>query len=50
MITWNDVDPNDKSKAFAQFSEVIDSYEGVSKGNHREFLDIESHKSVRPGC
>ena len=49
MITWNDVDPNDKSKAFAQFSEVIDSYEGVSKGNHREFLDIESNKSVRPG-
>lgn len=49
MITWNDVDPNDKSKAFAQFSEVIDSYEGVSKGNRREFLDIESNKSVRPG-
>ena len=49
MITWNDVDPNDKSKAFAQFSEVIDSYEGVSKASHREFLDIESNKSVRPG-
>ena len=49
MITWNDADPNDKSKAFAEFSEVIDSYEGVTKGGHREYLDIEANKSVRPG-
>ena len=49
MITWNDIDPNDKSKAFAQLSEVIDSYEGVSKASNREFLYIESNKSVRPG-
>lgn len=49
MITWNDIDPNDKSKAFAQFSEVVDSYEGITKASHREYLDIEANKSVRPG-
>ena len=49
MITWNDADPNDKTKAFAEFSEVVDSYEGVTKGGHREYLDIETNKSVRPG-
>jgi hypothetical protein len=49
MITWNDADPNDKVKAFAKFSDVVDSYEGVSKSSHRDFLDIETDKSVRPG-
>jgi hypothetical protein len=36
-------------KAFAKFSDVVDSYEGVSKASHRDFLDIETNKSVRPG-
>lgn len=49
MITWNDSDPNGKSKAFAEFSKVIDSYDGITKGSNREYLDIESNKSVRPG-
>ena len=49
MITWNDGDPNGKSKALADFSESIESYEGVSKASHSTFLDIESNRSVRPG-
>lgn len=49
MITWNEGDPNGKSKAFADFSESIESYEGVSKASHSTFLDIESNRSVRPG-
>ena len=49
MITWNDGDPNGKSKALADFSESIESYEGVSKASNSTFLDIESNRSVRPG-
>ena len=50
MITWNDGDPNGKSRAIAEFSESIESYDGVSKANrNRTFLDIESNRSVRPG-
>jgi len=49
MITWNDGDPNGKAKALADFSESIDSYEGVSKASYSTFLDIESNRSVRPG-
>lgn len=49
MITWNEGDPNGKSKAFADFSESIDSYQSVSKANHSTFLDVESNRSVRPG-
>ena len=47
MITWNDGDPTGKAKAFSDFSESIESYDGVSKANHRTFLDIETNKSVR---
>ena len=49
MITWNDGDPNGKAKALAEFSDSIESYEGVSKANQSTFLDIESNRSVRPG-
>ena len=42
-------DPNGKAKALADFSESIDSYEGVSKASHSSYLDIESNRSVRPG-
>ena len=49
MITWNEGDPNGKSKAFADFSESIDSYQSVIKASHSTFMDVESNRSVRPG-
>jgi len=48
FITWNDTDQTSKAKAFDQFSESLDSYDGISKGYHRDFLDIEPNRSVRP--
>ncbi len=50
LITWNDSDASSKATAFQQFSEAGESYAGVSKANHyRDFRDIETNKSVRPG-
>ena len=49
MITWNDGDLSGKAKAFAEHSDSIDAYDGISKANHRAFLDIEPNRSVRPG-
>jgi hypothetical protein len=60
VVTWNENDSASKENAMAEFSEAMDSYHGVSKGNHRsflektkgghrDFLDIEPNKSVRPG-
>ena len=48
LITWNDSDLAGKSKAFEQFADSQEAYEGVTKGNHREYLDIEPNRSVRP--
>lgn len=48
FITWNDSDQGSKAKAFESFSESLDSYEGIAKGYHRDFLDIEPNRSVRP--
>ena len=48
LITWNDSDLAGKSRAFEQFTESQEAYEGVSKANHREYLDIEPNRSVRP--
>jgi len=48
MITWNESDLNGKAKAFQDFSESIEAYEGVCKGSHRSFLDLEPNRSVRP--
>tara|TARA_R110002096_G_scaffold190143_4_gene371105 strand:+ start:3297 stop:5321 length:2025 start_codon:yes stop_codon:yes gene_type:complete len=48
LITWNDSDLAGKAKAFEQFAESQDAYEGVTKGSHREYLDIEPNRSVRP--
>jgi len=48
MITW--VDDSSKAAAMHQFSESMDSYAGVTKGNHyRDFKDIEPNRTVRPG-
>ena len=48
FITWNDSDHTSKTKAFDSFSDSMESYEGISKGYHRDFLDIEPNRSVRP--
>ncbi len=47
--TWNDGDASSKERAFANYANVQDSYEGVSRAYHRDFLDIEPNRSVRPG-
>ena len=48
FITWNDNDSGDKARAFEQFSESVDAYDGVSRANSRTFLNIEPNRSVRP--
>lgn len=48
FITWDDSDEGSKAKAFENFSESLDSYDGIAKGYHRDFLDIEPNRSVRP--
>ena len=48
IITWEDGDSSSKSRAMERFSDSIDAYEGISKANHRTFLDIEANRSVRP--
>lgn len=52
LITWNNADASSKATAISQFSECIDSYEGVMKSNatyyYRDFKDIETNRSVRP--
>ena len=48
IITWEDGDASSKSRAMERFADSIDAYEGISKANHRTFLDIEANRSVRP--
>jgi len=48
LITWNDADATGKARAFEEFSSAQEAYEGVSKAYHREYLDIEPNRSVRP--
>lgn len=49
LTTWDDGDISGRAKAFAEFSNVHEAYEGVTKGNTRNFLDIEPNTSVKPG-
>lgn len=48
MITWSS--DEDKQSAFASYSDNIDSYAGLGKSSayHRDFLNIETNRSVRP--
>mgnify|MGYP001157369176 FL=1 len=48
MITWSG--DEDRQNAFASYSENIDSYGGLGKSSayHRDFLNIEPNRSVRP--
>jgi len=48
FITWTETDQASKTRAFESFSESLEAYDGVSKGAHREFLDIEPNRSARP--
>jgi len=52
MITWRDEDSQSKAEAMSQFSDNIDAYTGLGKsqgGHYRHFIDIEPHRSVKPG-
>ena len=49
LTTWNDNDLAGKAKAFQEFANVHDAYDGVSRANSRDFLDIEPNRSVKPG-
>ena len=49
IITWDEGDSSSKSRAMEQFSESMNAYDGISKANHRTFLDIETNISARPG-
>jgi len=42
LTTWNDNDQNSKALAFQSFSEASESYAGVSKAYHRDFLEKRS--------
>lgn len=48
MITWSG--DEDRQSAFASYSENIDSYGGLGKSSayHRDFLNLEPNRSVRP--
>ena len=48
MITWSG--DEDRQSAFASYSENIDSYGGLGKSSayHRDFLNVEPNRSVRP--
>jgi len=49
LNTWNENDLAGKAKAFQEFANVHDSYDGVSRANSRDFLNIEPNRSVKPG-
>jgi len=48
-ITWNENDIAGKSKAFQEFSDSQEAYDGVNKSTalRTDFLDIEPNRSVR---
>lgn len=49
IVTFNDGDMQGRTQAFEQYAEAGEAYTGVSKGDHRDFLDIEPNRSVKPG-
>mgnify|MGYP003115018093 CR=1 FL=1 len=49
LITYNDADLAGRAQAFEQYAEAGEAYSGVSKAYHRDFLDIEPNRSVKPG-
>jgi len=49
LVTFNDGDMQGRAKAFDEYAEAGEAYTGVSKAYHRDFLDIEPNRSVKPG-
>lgn len=49
LTTWNDGDQNSRSLAFSDFAKAADAYDGIARAYHRDFLDIEPNRSVKPG-
>ena len=47
-FTWDEGDNKGRAKAFENFKETQDSYDGVARAYHRDFLDIEPNRSVKP--
>ena len=48
LTTWNSDDRNGREEAFREYAQASESYEGVSRAYHRDFLDIEPNRSVKP--
>ena len=48
VSTWSDGDATGKAKAFEEFAGVHEAYDGVSRAYHRDFLDVEPNRSVKP--
>lgn len=49
LITWSDGDSTGKATAFENYAQATEAYDGVSRAYHRDFLDIEPNRSVKPG-
>ena len=47
--TWEENDSAGRAKAFEQFSNVHDSYDGVARAHSRDFLNVEPNRSVKSG-
>jgi hypothetical protein len=49
LVTWDDGDASSRQRAFQEFAQAGEQYQGVTRANHRDFLDIEPNRSVKPG-
>jgi hypothetical protein len=49
ILNWEDGDQRGKAEAFEKFAESQNAYDGVARAYHRDFLDIEPNRSVKPG-
>lgn len=49
ISTWNDGDTVGRAKAFEEFAQVHEAYDGISRAGHRDFLNIDPNISVKPG-
>lgn len=49
FFTWNDGDSYSREKAISSFSETHKSYDSISRGSYRDYIDIEPSRSVKTG-
>jgi|TARA_B100000085_G_scaffold162309_1_gene147662 hypothetical protein len=47
LISWDDNDRS-RSEAFEKYSDSTEAYDGIARAYHRDFLDIEPNRSVKP--